>query len=449
MGRAWNCSLAVPWRFPNGIRIGIAPMPKLMKRLIDSVQADAGSGEIFLWDSDVKGFGLRVKPTGVKSFVLKYRVGSLTKRHTISKVGSPYTVDQAREIAADLLRDIRRGGDPGAEKRQARDAMTVADICAWYLEQARVGGILGRRGTRIKVSTLAMDKSRIETHVKPLIGNRQVDNLSLDDMERFQTEIVTGKTAKARKGRGGATTGGTAVASRTVGMVQTIFEHAKRKRLIKINPASGVKKHADGKQRRFLSLEEISRLGSVMREDQKGDRLKSGPSAIRFLLLTGLRRMEALALPWAWVDGKGRCIRFEDTKSGAQLRPIGADAVKLLESLSPRDGCPWVFPADRGEGHYIGLPKLLERLCTRAGLAGVTVHVLRHSFAAAAAEMGYSELTIAGLLGHTVASVTGRYAHVPDRALVSAADAISIRISAALDGRKAADIVQIGERAFG
>ena len=417
-------------------------MPKLTKRLIDAAKADTETGEAFLWDSEVKGFGLRVKPSGVKSFVLKYRIGAQTKRHTIGKVGSPYTVDEARKIAADLLRDIRHGADPAAAKTRAHDGLTVAAVCEWYLEQAGKGAVLGRRGQQIKASTLAMDRTRVNAHVLPLIGRRKVESLTLDDIEKFQTDIAGGKTAKERNGRGGVTTGGTGAASRSVGMLRTIFEHAKRKKLVAANPAVGVKKYSDGRQRRFLTLDEITTLGAAMRDAEAAGEGGTGFAGIRFLLMTGLRRMEALALPWAWVDGRARCIRFEDTKSGAQLRPIGTSAVKMLESLPRRDGCPWAFPAQRGDGHFIGLPRVLERVCSRAALDGVTVHVLRHSFAATAAEMGFSELSIAGLLGHTVASVTGRYAHVPDRALVSAADAVAARVAAALDGIGEVEVAQ-------
>src|SRR5262249_54032261 len=153
------------------------------------------------------------------------------------------------------------------------------------------------------------------------------------------------------------------------------------------NPARGVKKPPERKQRRFLTLEEITKLGQAMREaDTNGDNA-TALAAIRLLLLTGLRRMEALALPRAWVDGPARCIRFEDTKSGAQLRPIGAEAVKLIDALPTRRRCPWVFPASNGDGHLVGLPKVLERMCAAAQLEGVSVHVLRHTFAATAAEM--------------------------------------------------------------
>jgi integrase len=230
-------------------------------------------------------------------------------------------------------------------------------------------------------------------------------------------------------------TGGKGAAGRTIGMVGTILELAKRRKIIKENPARSVNKLQGGKQRRFLGLDEIGVLGAVMREAT--DESAVGLAAIRLLLLTGCRRMEVLSLPWNWVDTKAKCIRFGDSKSGAQLRPIGQAAIDLLETLPRRDGLAHVMPAERGDGHFIGLPRVLARLCAKGGLDGVTVHVLRHSFAAVAAEMGFSELTIAGMLGHTVSGVTARYAHVPDSALVAAADRVSARIASALDGSEA------------
>jgi integrase len=290
-----------------------------------------------------------------------------------------------------------------------------------------------------------VDRSRIGRHVKPLLGRRTVRSLTPEDIEKMQLDIAAGRTARERpEGRGGVTSGGRGVAARTVGMLGTILELARRRRLIDANPARGIARLPEGRQRRFLDLTEIRRLGATMREAQaEGFENRTGSSAIRFLLLTGLRRNEALGLPWEWVDTGARCIRFGDSKSGAQLRPIGAAAVALLESLPHTNGAPFVFPADRGAGHFIGLPRVLARMCARAGLAGVTVHVLRHSFAAAAAEMGFSELTIAGLLGHSVPGVTARYAHVPDRALVAAADQVSKRIDRALAGEAGAEVIEL------
>jgi integrase len=231
-------------------------------------------------------------------------------------------------------------------------------------------------------------------------------------------------------------------------MLRTIFAHAMRehpdRNHFKFNPCDGVKRPADGKQRRFLSRPELTVLGNALRSEMEPS---TGVAVIRFLLMTGLRRTEALRLRWSCVDGQGRCIRFEDTKSGAQLRPIGAAAVHLLESWRRGKTGQWVFPAERGEGHFVGLPKVLERVCARESLDGVSIHILRHTFAAVAAEMGFSELTIAGLLGHTLPSVTARYAHVPDRALVLAADSVAASISAALEGNDlGADVLRLPRR---
>jgi integrase len=377
-----------------------------------------------------------MKPSGAASYIVQYRTAEgRTRRLAIGKLGT-VTPDEARALARDKLAAAAKGADPSAERHAARAAMTVAELCDLYLAEA---------AGRVKASTLAMDKSRIERHVKPLLGRHTVRTLATEDIERMQLDIAAGKTARRRpEGRGGETTGGKGVAARTVGMLGTILEFARRRRLIAANPARGIAKLREGRQRRFLNLDEIGQLAAVMRAaEAEGFESRTGLAAIRFLLLTGLRRNEALALPWEWVDAGGRCIRFADSKSGAQLRPIGVAAVALLKSLPRAEGALFVFPADRGGGHFVGLPRVLARMCTRARLAGVTVHVLRHSFAAAAAEMGFSELTIAGLLGHSVPGVTARYAHVPDRALLAAADQVSRRVDAGLAGVTHADVIEL------
>jgi len=411
-------------------------LSKLTKRVVDALRPDP-KRDVFKWDAGdgaLKGFGVRVKPSGVASYFVQYRnKEGRTRRLVLGRVGE-LTPDEARRIAADKLKEARTGGDPSAERHASRTAITVSELCDLYLADA-VG--------RIKPSTLAMDCSRIECHVKSLIGRRTVGALTRSDIERFQTDVAAGKTAKPRreKGRGGRGSGGRGVAARTVGMLGTILEFAKRHGMIFENPARGVRRFPDNKRRRFLSLEELAALGEAMREATARGDSRTGVAAIRTLLLTGCRRSEVLALPWAWLDTKARCIRLEDTKSGPQLRPIGAAAMRQMAGQPRPDQCEWVFPADRGDGHFIGLPRVLARVCARAGLKDVTVHTLRHSFAATAAELGFSELTIAGLLGHTVPGVTARYAHLPDRALVAAADRVSTRIAAALEGKASAEVV--------
>jgi integrase len=176
----------------------------------------------------------------------------------------------------------------------------------------------------------------------------------------------------------------------------------------------------------------------------------TGLRAIRFLVLTGLRRMEALTLNWGAVDRRARCMRFADTKSGAQIRPLGRAALEWLTGFEPEHAktTDYVFPgADAGK-HLVGLPKIWARVAKSAELSGVSLHGLRHWFASAAAEMNFSELTIAGLLGHRVKGVTARYATAPDSALLAAADRVSLRLSEALDGierTKITNLVSYGD----
>lgn len=399
-------------------------MPKLTKRFMDALKP-VPDCETFVWDSELKGFGVRLMPSGTGAYVVKYRNAESRQRKLVLGRINTLTPDEARRRAAAALAAVAAGDDPSADRNAARNAMTVTELCDWYVTEAK---------GRVKPSTLAMDESRIERHVKPLLGRRSVAGINLADVERFQASVAAGKTAMAREGRGGATTGGKGVAARTVGMLGTIMEFARRHKVITENPVRGVRRFPDQKANRFLSGDELGALGAAMRESETEN--ATGIAVIKALLLTGCRRNEILSLPWGWLDAAASCIRFGDTKSGAQLRPIGRAAADHLGSRERKSECEWVFPADRGDGHFVGVRRVLERLCVKAGLADVTVHTLRHSFAAAAAEMGFSELTIAGLLGHKVRGVTARYAHVPDAVLVVAADRLSARILAALEGEE-------------
>ena len=408
-------------------------MPKLTKRSVEALQADP-KRDVFAWDPGLRGFGVRVKPSGTKTFVIQYRnAEGRTRRCVIGKYGV-LTAELARSMAQKKLASVVDGKDPSEERRMARKDLTIAEVCNWYLDEAGAERLIGRNRRPIKASTLAGDRSRIETHIKPLIGNRVVSRLKLGDIEGLQADIAAGKSARPKHpGRGGRASGGAGTAGRCITTLRSVLNHARRLGLIETSPANGVRVMASTKIKRRLSAGEVRHLGKVMRQMERGGEHPTGLAAIRAMLLTGFRRMEVLGLRAEWIDQEGNFIAFPDTKSGAQVRVVGDAAMGHLLRQAQTGKSPFVFPADWGDGHFVGVVRVLDRVCARAGLSEVTPHTMRHTFASIAASMGFSELTISGLLGHSPRGVTQRYVHL-DAALVIAADHVSAQIARLLDG---------------
>jgi len=153
-----------------------------------------------------------------------------------------------------------------------------------------------------------------------------------------------------------------------------------------------------------------------------------GLNAIWVLLLTGCRKSEITQLRWAEVDVEHSCLRLADSKTGQQIRPIGQAALEIIGRQPRYDDHSYVFPAVRGNGFCQSLPKLWNRIREELGFSEITMHTFRHAFASVAAELGYSEFTIGGILGHKPHSITSRYVHLVDRSLVDAANAVSAEV---------------------
>jgi integrase len=429
---------------------GEARRAKLTKRVVDAMQP--GDARAITWDTELPGFGVRVETSGRKTFIARYRAGGgrtgVLRQATIGRYG-PVTVDEARASAKKLLGAAATGGDPVGDQHSARKAgITVGEVCDWYLKEAEAGRILGRRGRPIKQSTLITDRERIEAHVKPLLGKRTVRSLSMRDMEEMQADIAAGKTVRPqpkKRPRGGIVLGGSGVGARTLAMMSAIFGHAVRRQMVDHNPAIGVRKFASSPRKFRLGVDQVRALGAAMKEAAADSESPTAIAAIKLMLLSGFRRGEVLGLRPEWLMTAGG-IDFPDTKAGPQARPLGKAAMLLLVRQIEMAGpdAPWVFPADRGSGHYVGVPRILARISRRANLKGVTPHSLRHTFASVAAELGFSELTIAGLLGHAAGSVTAGYVHL-DQALVNAADRVARVIADALDGVPDAEVVPLRE----
>jgi integrase len=421
---------------------------KLTKTAVENL-ATPSKGQAFLWDSEIRGFGVRIIPSGLKTFIIQYRTSEEKSRRI--KIGRfpLMTVEQARQSAKIKLGLVAAGEDPAEQNSVERGGLTVADVCDWYLQEAEAGRILGRKNRPIKASTIKMDASRITTHIKPLIGTKKVTSLRIVDIEGMQADIAAGKTAKRREGgRGGIAAGGPGVAGRSLSTLQSILGHASRLNFIAEHPSRGARRLAGKRKRRRLSEAEIKRLGAAMQFAERNGENNVGLAVVRFLLLTGFRISEGQQLQRAWLHANEGYVAFPDTKGDAQIRAIGRSAAEIASSQPSPEDSIFVFPATIGNGAFTAAKACLERLCVSVGLNGITPHTLRHTFGSVAGDLGFSELTIAALLGHATQSVTQGYVHV-DEALKLAVEKTSERITRLLtDGASEARAGALAEPAL-
>ena len=392
---------------------------------------------------------MRVKPSGLKSYLVQYRnVDGATRRLVLGHHGV-MTAKRARDLARAKLVEVSEGLDPSAMRHKSREGWTVAQICDWYLEESEAGRLLGRKRRPIKASTLSMDRSRINTHIRPLIGSRHVHRLCLVDIEAMQADVAAGKTAKPRIGsRGGATTGGAGVAARTISTLHSILEHAVRHGLIDKNPARGVRRIAGEARDRRLSLAEIRRLGKAIRFAEANGEHPVGLAAIKLLLMTGFRRMECLALERAWIDLDQCCVRFPDTKSGAQVRVIGRAAAKLIASSQYKAARAMCSPLTEVTVISSELSVCWVEFVRRRNSPTSRLMFFDTPLPASPRSLAFRELTIAALLGHSARGVTQRYVHI-DEALRMAADRVADEIAGHLSGKHRATKTPVGPRARG
>jgi len=429
-----------------------------------------GEGEE-IWDVAVPGFGARRQRSEAIAYILLYRTADgRSRRFTIGRHGAPWTPDTARDEARRLLGEVSKGTDPSAAKQAKRSAATVTELCDLYLADADAGRLLTRRGGTKKASTILTDRSRIAAHIKPILGGMKVPAVTREDVETFMHAVAEGttKSRKATGKKGGLSNvrGGKGASSRTVGLLGAIFTYAVRKRMRSDNPVQGVVRHADGRRERRLTDTEYAALGAGLmaaalprpratpRKVGAAEPAGMWPAALavaRFLALTGWRSGEALTLRWEHVDLDRRTARLPDTKTGVSVRPLSHAACHVLHSIGLGGANGLVFPANRGKGTMAGFPAMFARIAKAGNLpADITPHVLRHSFASLAGDLGYSETTIAALVGHKGHSITSRYVHAADAVLLAAADAVAARTAELMgDAKSDGKLVPFPLRAVG
>ena len=423
------------------------------RRTVEAAKAEASAYR--LWDTDLKGFGLKVSPHGVKTYFVWYRAGegrsAARREYTVSRHGE-MTPDEARDEAAKVLARVRLGEDPQAKRHRARGEMNVSALCDLYLAE----GVATK-----KAGTLVSDKSRIRSHIKPLLGRRPASAVTTAEIAKFMRDVAAGKSASplkpsrralrakglkgkvlasaaTRKRTDPAAKGGKGTASRTLGLLGAIFTFAVREEIRTDNPVRGVEKFKDRQSQRFLSADELARLTTALKAAEDAGANKNGLNVIRLLTLTGARKGEIEGLRWSEVDFERASLRLADSKTGARMVPLGAAALVCLQGLPHPKGATFVFPAEGdAKRHYVGTPKVWEKVRTAAELPDVRIHDLRHTFASFGAAGGLSLPLIAAILGHRDVKTTQQYAHLADSPVKAAADRTAAAIDGAMQGKSA------------
>ncbi|MBX3576357.1 MAG: tyrosine-type recombinase/integrase [Rhizobiaceae bacterium] len=387
---------------------------KLTKTSIET--AIAQRLPVILWDTTTKGFGAKVSDRGICSFIVQYRLPGgrrgRTRRVTIGRFGGPWTVELARQRAKEILGEAVLGSDPADKKAKLGRTVTVSQLCDRYLSE----------GTATKkASTLRSDRGRINRHIKVLLGNKLITEITRTDVRRFLKDVSEGKTAVVEKTgfRGKAVVrGGKGTATRTVGLLGGIFSFAVDDGLIVTNPVTGVERHKDRRNQRFLTLDDIRTLGEALRVEEENGANPEAIAIVKLLLLTGARRGEVEGLKWSEVDFARSYLCLEDSKTGQKLVRLSEPALAILRNQHVRSSSsPWVFPSRNGLTHFSGTRKIWLRVIGRTNFSGLRIHDLRHSFATIGVELTKSLPHMSGLLGHGNYSTTQQYLHLLDDSL--------------------------------
>ena len=376
-------------------------MPKLTKRTIDAAEPQAA--EFFIWDESIPGFGLRVMPSGRKSFVVQFRAGRRARRMSLGP-STVLTCDQARTRAITIIAAVKNGEDPAADRAAKRNAATVSDLADRFDKE--------HISVRLKASTAKEYRGNLKRFIIPALGRLAVPEITRADVAKFHHDLRHIPYQ----------------ANRCLEVVSKMFGLAEMWGLRPdgSNPRKHIRKYPEEKRERFLSAAELRRIGEVLREmESERIELTSAILAARLLILTGCRLGEIMTLKWDYVDFDERALRLPDSKTGKKVVHVGAPAVEYLHSAHRIDGNPWVITGTLPGKPLSDLQPFWQRVRARAGVKDVRIHDLRHTFASTAVASGQGLPMIGKLLGHTQVQTTARYAHLAADPVRSAADAVA------------------------
>jgi integrase len=392
---------------------------KLTKKMIDAAayEGDAQKGErCILWDAEVSGFGLRIYPTGKKSFILNYRHNGRMRLITIGQYGA-ITLDQARTEAKKHHVEIIQGSDPLEERKRERAGETVKDLCAAYIERHAVNKKSGKE-----------DQRRIIHHIVPAWGKLKAAAIRRADVAALHAKI----------GRNN----GHYEANRVLALVSSMFTKAELWGILEEgapNPARGVEKFPEEKRERFLQKDELPRFFDALAEEPN----TTIRDYILMSLLTGARRANVLAMRWDQISFERAEWRIPMTKNGlGHTVTLSPEAIEILKSRQDSKS-PFVFPGDGKTGHITEPKRCWARVLERAELNDIRLHDLRHSLGSWQARLGSSLSVIGKSLSHKSINSTLRYVHLDNDPVRASVDRAVSAIFEAGGVKDSADIVPI------
>lgn len=422
-------------------------MPFLTKRLIDASKPI--EKPLYIWDSgerSVKGFGLQVLPSGVKSFVLQYRADGASRRMTIGRYGEQ-TVDVAREKAARFKSGTKDGVDPLAQRKVRKEAAraekiaeTMSELLDRYLRQ--------HVALRNAASTAKITGALVDRFIRPAVGKIKVKDFARKDAAELHYSMrSTPRQANLAL----------ALLSKSLSLAEEWGLRPENS-----NPCGSVTRYPEMHRERFLTADEIRRLGEALeeaatvglpwhvsgedrpskhlaREENRRTKLSwQAIAAVRLLLLTGARLSEILGLAWTDVDLLEGTIALPGRKGGGRKpHPVGSAALDILRHLPQVKGSPYVLPRDSDPKRHVSkevLESAWQRLRTRARFEDVRLHDLRHTVGTFAAQAGVSGFIVRDLLRHRNVATTGRYANFDANPVRDVSNVVGERIAASLAG---------------
>ena len=376
----------------------------LSNRMVDGLRA--GDKDVICWDRELRGFGVRVYPNGVKTYLVQGRGPGGSKRVTIGRHGT-ISADEARRQGDGLLARIRAGEEPGSGTG-SEGGPTVADLAERYLRE--------HVEVRCKPATVTGYRQVIGKHVLPPLGKVPLSALSREHVAELHYRLR--KTPVA--------------ANEAVGALSRMLNWAEAWGLVPAgsNPCGFVTRYRTRRPERFLTEQEFRRLGQALDELEAEGRLPvHAAAAIRLLMLTGCRSGEVLGLRWEDVALERNEVRLRESKTGPRVVPLSPAAARILAGVPRLAGNPWVIAGREPGERLTHLAYFWYPVRERAGLEDVRLHDLRHSFASRALALGEDLAMIGKLLGHKKIQTTARYAHLARDSVKEAAALVAASIA--------------------